>query len=361
MINRTIERKQRKAIASLLFLILVIAVIAAIILVGEHFTFVFKLLNIKGKVNIFMTNDDVGTELVSLLNAKTTDVKHIELLGRYTTSGLSEEKSQYIDPVKATMDSAYANYQFSFSGSRPASFQTGVPPAIQQETKSAITGCGTTVPDQITLRWPSSSKTIISGFGNRELGGKCDCHGGIDITGDGVNVYAATGGIVSEIFTTCQPGDKNCNHGYGNFIVIKHEFGQNSYYTYYDHLSEVYVKPGSQVGFENDDKRVPIGKSGWTGYTVSKKGISNSPEGAHLHFEVRNAKRRDDIDSIDPCGLFKDMSGVTGNCDHEKVAVCKYVSGIISGTGVRSYETDVPLPGAKSGISRGQVVFKQWN
>ncbi len=344
---------KRKAIATFLFLILVIAIISAIILVGEHFTFVFKVINIKGKVNVFLTNDDVGTELVSLLNAKTADVKHIELLGRYTTDGISEDKSQYMDPVKKTMDSAYSYYQFSLNAPRPASFQTGVPTQIQDSTKSAITGCGTTAPDQITLRWPSSSKRVTSGFGGRELNkGMCDCHGGIDIGGEDENVYAAVGGIVVDTYTTCAVGNKNCNHGNGNYVVVEFKVGQNAYRTYYDHLKAISVNVNDEVGYEDDDKRKVIGKSGNTGYS----------EGAHLHFELRKYPYTPDKDSISTCGMFKDITSVTGNCIHEQVSVCKYVSGIISGAGVRSYETQIPLPGPRSGATlRGTVMFKQWN
>jgi|GEM_PF-1110369 len=371
--------RRRKGDITLMFLMLVIMVVLAVTLVGgligSYFGFIYDRMKIDSKINLYMVNDDAGTELVSLLNARTAAMKHMELLGMYTTDGITESKAGYIDPIITTMNNSYANYEFSFSGPRPVSFQKGVPVQIQDSTKSAIVGCGTTAPDKITLRWPSSSKTISSGFGGRELSiqpGQCNCHGGIDLSGDGVNVYAAACGIVKSVYTTCKEnlgsGSKEdidakqgCNHGYGNSVVVEHTFGSRTYYTYYNHLKEVNVAEKARVGCEDDINRQVIGKSGWTGYTDP----SNS-KGAHLHFELRFSlqnpdKPQADKDSVDPCSFFNDMTGTTGKCEHTQVAVCKYVSGMISGTSVSSYHTDIPLPGAKSGTARGSVIFKQWD
>ena len=360
--NTRIRKRRRipkkKAMADFYFLLLIVIVVAIVILVGEfvaqYFSSAYKLVNIKGQINLFMVNDDEGTELISILNSKTADVKHIELLGRYGTDGLSEEKSQYIDPVRKTMDSAFAYYDFSLIGPRPVSFQTGVPNIIQDSTRMNILGCGVAAPDQITLRWPSSSKRITSGFGGRELDkGVCDCHGGIDIGGENEDVYAAAGGTVKDVYKTCTVGDQKCNDGYGNYVVVEHKIGLNTYRTYYDHLKEVYVNVSDEVGYEDPKVSPPksIGKSGNTGFSL----------GAHLHFEIRKYPYAADESSVDPCSLFKDVSGLSGlSCDHEPVSACKYVSGMITGKSVRGYETDIPLPGAKSGTSRGKVVFKQW-
>ena len=375
---RARKQRRKKGDVTLMFLAIVIAVVLTVALVGgfigNYFSFFYKAVNIKAKINIYMVNDDMGTELVSLLNARTAAVKHIELLGMYTTDGISESKAAYMDPIITTMNNSYANYDFSFSGPRPVSFQKGVPVQIQDSTKSSIVGCGTTAPDNITLRWPSDSKTISSGFGGRELktkSGQCDCHGGIDIAGDGMNVYAAACGTVKSVYRDCKEdlGSKskedienkqNCNNGYGNWVVVEHKFGPNTYYTYYYHLKTVNVAEKARVGCEGNENNA-IGISGWTGYTEP-----SDSKGAHLHFELRfNLRNPDklpqaDRDSVNPCGLFKDMAGVTGRCEHAQVAACKYVSGTISSTAVSSYETDVPLPGAKSGTPRGTVVLKQW-
>ncbi len=367
----TANRGRRRGAVTLMFLVIVIAIVLAVVLVGEfvgsYFSFVYKVINIRGRVNVFMVNDDAGTELVSLLNAGTGGFRNMELLGMYTTDGLIDEKTQYIDPIKSTMDTAYGGYTFTLNGPRSVSFQEGVPPEINEPSRSAILGCGRPALDTIALAWPSDSKTISSGFGGRELkAGQCDCHGGIDLYGNGVNVYAAARGIVKQVYTECKEdlGSKSdadiankqrCNSGYGNFIVVEHDVGNNKYYSYYDHLKAVYVKAGDEVGF--GEKR-PIGKSGWTGYTQPQ-----DSGGAHLHFELSfSGSKPIDKDSIDPCGLFSDTTGVTGKCDHAQVAACSYVSGMVSGNPVRSYETDVPLPGPRGGVNlKGTVVFQQWS
>jgi hypothetical protein len=335
-----------------MLLLLVVGIVFAVILIGdtilEYVNKLGKIIKLGGKLNVFMTNDDEGTELISLLGAKTGERNNIELLGWYGTDGIIEAKSKYIEPIETTMNNAFVGYDFSLKGSRPVSFQKGVPPAIQEETITNITGCGTSPRegDVIKLRWPMpASKTINSGFGGRELTkGECDCHGGIDIAGDGMDVYAAAEGIVDYV-----GWDPN---GGGNYVRVKHEgtFGSGIYYTYYMHLKEPSkLKAGDSIG---------------PGMLVGISGSTGKSTGSHLHFEIRDAGKRPDLDSIDPCGFFVDEKGskmdIPG-CEHEQVAVCKYVTGMIAGKPVRTYETDIPLPGALSGTARGTVAFKQWD
>ena len=374
MTKRRHKTERRKALGDFMLLLLVVAVVAAIVLVGE---FVWNLapvvfnrgVNIPAKLEIFMLNDDIGTELVSLLNAKTSDVKHMELLGRYVADGIAEGKAARIDPVKATMDSAYAHYDFTFTaaGGNFIKYNEGVPTAIEDKTRKAILNCPPSfqaVPEDLKkkildnggLKWPTDSKVITSGFGGRDLGdGKCNCHGGIDIGGREANVYATAPGTV--VFTG-KYGDS------GNLIVIGHPSSgvvsaghpeKYDYYTFYGHLSDnsIAVKAGESISVAGKDGKA-IGKSGNTGFTVGATGY-------HLHFELGTADRPADKTAINPCGLL-DLAGVTGlKCDHEEVAACKYVAGTVAGKSVRSYETDIPLPGAKSGAAKGTITFKQWD
>jgi murein DD-endopeptidase MepM/ murein hydrolase activator NlpD len=347
---------QRKGIADFMLLLLVVGLIAFIIIFWQYFYFLFRVITIKGNVNVFMSNDDAGTELVSLLAAKNSSVSHMERLGSY----LSEYDYNYVQPLKDTLK-AYNNYDFAFTGIGSFDVRSdNTPPIILDNGKNALQ-CGISVNNPAlagAFKWPlPSSSTIISGFGNRERPkGTCQCHAGIDISGEG-DVYAAAPGTVKRIVSTCKADDKGCNGGAGNMIVIEHEIGtaKTKYYSFYMHLKDVRVKQGDPVGIEK-----PIAISGNTG----------DSDGPHLHFELRTdsspSTSRGQY-SIDPCsGFFANMpASASKTCEHEPVSVCKYVTGMISGKSVRSYQTDVPLPGPFSGAKlenlRGTVTFKQWD
>jgi murein DD-endopeptidase MepM/ murein hydrolase activator NlpD len=371
-ILRSESRRKKKAIADFMVLLLVVAIVAAVILLGEfaynNLAGVAGIIKIRENLHIFMVNDDVGTELVSLLNARTGNYRHIELLGSYVASGdkIAETRAGIIGPVKATMDSAYANYDFTFTAMGSSiKYNKGVPEEIQDNSTKAILSCPSlqSVTEEMknkivantengVLFWPTESKHITSGFGGRELDtnkGVCDCHGGIDIRGQNTDVYAAASGTVTFA------GDLT-SKGFGNIVVIGHPVsgavsaghpGTYDFYTYYVHLSSISVGAGDEVAAG----RV-IGKIGNTGVESGEY---------HLHFQIGTSEFPKDETAIDPCG-FLDLTGTTGlKCEHEQVAVCKYVAGMVSGKSVRSYETDIPLPGAKSGNSRGTVIFKQWD
>ena len=97
-----------------------------------------------------------------------------------------------------------------------------------------------------------------SGFGKRW--GKS--HYGIDLGGDkGDCIYSAFDGVVR--YARYNKG------GYGNLVVIRH---YNDLETYYAHLAEISVKPGSKI-----KAGTIIGKMGSTGHST----------GDHLHFEIR--------------------------------------------------------------------------
>ncbi len=85
-------------------------------------------------------------------------------------------------------------------------------------------------------------------------------HGGLDIAANkGADVYASAAGIVILA---------ESKGGYGNLVVIKHDFG---YETRYGHLDQILVTKGQKV-----IKKELIGKVGSTGRST----------GYHLHFEV---------------------------------------------------------------------------
>ncbi len=103
---------------------------------------------------------------------------------------------------------------------------------------------------------------LTSRYGYRRdpFTGKRSFHTGIDIANRvGEKIYAASSGRI--IYT-------GSREGYGNTIIIEHNFG---YRTYYAHLSEIKVIRGQKVR-----KGEVIGLIGSTGRST----------GPHLHFEV---------------------------------------------------------------------------
>ncbi|MCQ2220068.1 MAG: peptidoglycan DD-metalloendopeptidase family protein [Prevotella sp.] len=106
--------------------------------------------------------------------------------------------------------------------------------------------------------------TITSGFGNRGYvtAGASSYHQGIDIGAEmGTKVVAADGGVVTFA--------GNDGSGYGNYIIVTHDNGTQ---TYYGHLSGIGVRKGQRVS-----QSQPIGNVGSTGVST----------GPHLHFAMK--------------------------------------------------------------------------
>ena len=102
-----------------------------------------------------------------------------------------------------------------------------------------------------------------SGFGPRRhpLTGRTRMHNGLDWAGPrGTPIHATADGVVK---TAGRQG------GYGNLVVIEHDFGIE---TYYAHLNSIDVRRGQRVS--RGDR---IGGMGTTGQST----------GVHLHYEVR--------------------------------------------------------------------------
>lgn len=132
--------------------------------------------------------------------------------------------------------------------------------------------------------YPLSPDDIIrfsSGFGYRThpIFQIRKFHKGIDLTAlKGTPVYATAKGKV--VFAG------NANDGYGNKVIIDHEFG---YSTIYAHLHKINIKVGAKVNLGE-----LLGQVGNTGTSVSP----------HLHYEVRE---NDEV--LNPQQfIFKDIS-----------------------------------------------------
>jgi len=99
-------------------------------------------------------------------------------------------------------------------------------------------------------------------------------HTGIDLSGiHRDNVLAVEKGEV--VFAGVQ-------NGYGNCIELKHNINGIEIYTFYAHLSNIWVEEGQLV-----EQGYIIGKEGGDPYTDLNAGNST---GHHLHFEVRMSK-----------------------------------------------------------------------
>lgn len=111
-----------------------------------------------------------------------------------------------------------------------------------------------------TFITPTSGQ-VTSTFANRDLFGKIEFHGALDIANkNGTPVYASDGGtvILAEWFDS-----------YGKCIIIDHGNGFTSLYA---HLSSYSVKKGDVVG---------------QGWQIGATGMTGRVTGNHLHFEIR--------------------------------------------------------------------------
>ena len=110
------------------------------------------------------------------------------------------------------------------------------------------------------FRWPCSG-TVTSYFGGRNLWGRYNYHGGIDIANRaGTPIYAADGGTVTHA---------GWMGTYGYLVIIDHG---NGYETYYGHNSKLLVSKGDKVH---------------KGEQIAKMGRTGNTSGNHCHFEVR--------------------------------------------------------------------------
>ncbi len=119
----------------------------------------------------------------------------------------------------------------------------------------------------LPIGYPSKSKYITSGFGEREdpFLKVPAMHRGIDFRGK----------IGTPLFTTA-PGRvirANQAHDYGLFVEVDHGMG---FTTLYAHLSKILVSVGDQLN---------------TGDVVGLAGSTGRSTGPHLHYEVRYKKR----------------------------------------------------------------------
>jgi murein DD-endopeptidase MepM/ murein hydrolase activator NlpD len=98
-------------------------------------------------------------------------------------------------------------------------------------------------------------------------------HTGLDLIprGTDFSVYAVDGGTVVSAVASCGNHDSDCNHGFGNAVIIRH---QPDLYTLYAHLAPSSVTVGS-----GDDVE--------PGQYLAEMGSTGNVTGTHLHFEAK--------------------------------------------------------------------------
>lgn len=133
---------------------------------------------------------------------------------------------------------------------------------------------------------------------------------GIDIgvLGDTVPVIAIKAGVVSKVVTKCTEGDKKCNDGYGNMVVLTHSDGSTTTYAF---LSKVVVEEGQSVG-----QGEIIGYTGKTGAATENS----------LHFEisVSSGTRVNPnifISSSNPRPKISSLTSIQGASDKQTVCL----------------------------------------
>ncbi|MCR4917446.1 MAG: M23 family metallopeptidase [Alphaproteobacteria bacterium] len=115
---------------------------------------------------------------------------------------------------------------------------------------------------------------ITSDYGvTRTLDGETKTHHGIDFgVREGTPVYAAGNGVVNKVVINKKNGK---NEGCGTFVKIKHQSGDDVYYTIYCHLQydSVLVKEGDTL---------------LAGCLIAKSGNTGHSTGPHLHYAIKN-------------------------------------------------------------------------
>lgn len=196
-----------------------------------------------GEEKMYLPNFEQAENVVNQLKEKnSTNKENISILEKYETeckefSSVEDCVSKLYQEVKTVK---VADTKTSTNTSKKTS-----------STSSKTSSLG------INLITPTTG-TITSRFGVRSR----DNHKGIDIGAPkGTPIKAAASG------TVVHSGNKN--DGYGNYIILSHG---NGVQTYYAHCSELLVSKGQSVE---------------QGQVIAKVGSTGISTGNHLHFEVR--------------------------------------------------------------------------
>ncbi len=298
-----------------LFFILLGAVGIIMMIIMTNVLHAMHALKIDQTLYVSIELDDKGTEIISLLNSNTTGIKYMEIVGDFAADNHEKHLEEHKTALKGTLiklrDSGY-NFYVTW-------------PEGTESLKEGNVVCETEIDKNIFLIWPVPESHRISSAYKENRGDHL--HGGIDIPGDGLGVLAAAEG---EVVLSGWEDPSDTSKGFGKRVTIKHTLpGEKVFYTIYGHLSEIFVRVGDYVMAGQK-----IGKTGNTGYST----------GSHLHFEVADGP---DIsrNSINPCPYL----GYAGNPE------C--IDPDAPGVSMGIYGTEIPIPGARPGMLKGEAEF----
>jgi hypothetical protein len=293
-----------------------LAVVALVFFIGVGLLMIVNFLAVrdmiisKQTIYLSMELDDRGSELVTLLEATSTGKTHMKILGETFASGHEKFTTEGLAGIKEATDKLGTGFTLSI----PGMTITGIPKSSSSCIFDDSSDLGK------VFVWPMAQKTSVSdepGWRLHPIDKACKCHTGVDISGDGIEILAATDGIAHP-----EPCSGSCDTGYGNLIKISHT-SLGDYETRYGHLKEILVKEGQNV--KQGDV---IGISGNTGKST----------GSHLHFELRKNGK-----PIDPCSFIKEpLEGclLIDKCSLEDM---------------ERYTAKIPIPGAQPGNLKKNV------
>ncbi|HBC85170.1 MAG TPA: hypothetical protein DCZ30_07270 [Clostridiales bacterium] len=193
---------------------------------------------------MYVSDFKQAEDVISMLKEKNSSNKEsISILEKYDT------ECKEFSSVEDCVNNLYKEVKQVKVASNKSKSSTISKSTQNSSSKSASIGIDFITP---------TTGTITSRFGVRSR----DNHKGIDIGAPkGTPIKAAASG------TVVHSGNKN--DGYGNYIILSHK---NGVQTYYAHCSELLVSKGENVK---------------QGQVIAKVGSTGISTGNHLHFEVR--------------------------------------------------------------------------
>jgi murein DD-endopeptidase MepM/ murein hydrolase activator NlpD len=335
-----------------------VILVIALFMISSGMT-VWHLYKVKGELSLTFEMDDQGTELVSLMKAKSGGETHMEILG---SSVAANAPADYDKGLKETLGKIGGYYLILRNQGGDSSLKEYASPGFKiDEKKMELSGVSISLPTR-------PGYYITSRYGKRTIYGQTSNHKGIDLriggndySGNQITrlIYPAKEGVVSRVSTGCESNDKancfatcspdatsyaceywrtteqsrycSCGGGYGNSVLLEHTFGNKKIYTFYGHLEEVFKKEGDSVT---------------TDEAIGRGGNSGTSEAAHLHFELRENKN----DQVNPCYYFTPAIPYSICMTEDEMG---RGSSQLKGAGA---EMSIPLPGGE----KGEVELRVW-
>jgi murein DD-endopeptidase MepM/ murein hydrolase activator NlpD len=301
-------------------MILFVVLVAAGIIIG--FYLLIRIIHGTGALDIDSTMtisiemQDRGTELISLLNSDTMGIKYMEIVGDFSADNhetyINEHKVRFKETLTKIRKNGYSFYAYWKGG--------------EAALREGDMDCSLIIDRSISLMWPvPDSHRITSPYGKERISPNQHIHGGIDISGNNMDVVAAADGVV---YFAGWEDPSDTSKGFGKWIAIEHTLsGGKKFYTIYGHLNDILVEANQAV-----IRGQFIGKTGDTGYST----------GPHLHFELADGASKG-RNNINVCPYV----GNPGGCADPNAP----------GISIDIYGTQIPLPGAQDGKLKGEAEF----